>query len=123
MKKVILIIAGVAICSCMANKSMSQNLRQYYALRDSAIDYIVTENFDSAAFYYRQAFAHKEYPFYLDVANAMFCELKRSAIDTNVCRSYLMMIGGVDSRKYTDMALCCCISAAKQIVLVLTLRL
>jgi hypothetical protein len=97
MKKIILIIAGVVICSCMGGKkSTEETLRAYYNHVGKAEDHITKARYDSAVAHYSKAFAFKEQPFADDLHNALVCEAKSSEPSVERCREYCSLLWKVN---------------------------
>ena len=84
-------ISLLCLIACFSINTWGQfpeDLLIYYKQVAIAENHIISQQYDSAAFYYRTAFANKQYPFYMDLNNALLCEVKSSVQDIPICQSY-----------------------------------
>ncbi|MDR1342494.1 MAG: hypothetical protein LBK18_04455 [Prevotellaceae bacterium] len=71
-----------------AQEQAGRDLRTYYKLVSVAEDYIIREQYDSAAIRYREAFAYKANPFFEDLHNALLCEAKSAQPSIAAAKDY-----------------------------------
>lgn len=90
MNKFLLIILLFLICEVCT--SQNDSLRAYYATVALAEKQVCENNFSQAALSYKKAFTYKVSPFYVDVYNALQCEMKNTPIDDSVCIKYAILL-------------------------------
>jgi len=75
---VICVVLLVSACAVKIETQNTQNLQVYYKKVRLAEDFILKQDFDKAAKYYRKAFENKHQPFHRDLVNAAYAEAKSS---------------------------------------------
>ena len=84
--------------SLIFNTPVNKNLKNYYKNVYSAENCILKTEYEKAAILYEKAFSYHEFPFSIDLDNAIVCEIKSRKNENNI-KKYITLQMNKDAKK------------------------